>query len=167
MRYVPLILKTLLVLVCFFSYFCMMKVLYCGCWACKTGVAIGVIGLVICLYDRYHELRRIVKNKGAKLPLPQPLEQAERTRYFRHFKGGLYRYVCTAYDSETQERKVVYQALYGERQFWVRPEKMFFESVTRDGRTFPRFEEIEQQEREGGGAGKSNKPNKAVRQSEA
>lgn len=150
MKYVPLILKTLLVLVCFFSYFCMMKVLYCGCWACKTGVAIGVIGLGICLYDRYHELRRIV-NKGVQSPLLRPTtEQAERTRYFRHFKGGLYRYVCTAYDSETQERKVVYQALYGERQFWVRPEKMFFESVTRDGRTFPRFEEIDYPEREGG-----------------
>ena len=140
MRYVPLILKTLLVLVCFFSYFCMMKVLYCGCWACKTGVAIGVIGLGICLYDRYHELRRIVKNKGAKLPLPQPAEQTERTRYFRHFKGGLYRYVCTAYDSETQERMVVYQALYGERGYWVRPASMWTETVECDGGTAPRFQ---------------------------
>ena len=59
MKYIPLILKTLLIVVCFFSYFCMMKVLYCGCWACKTGVVIGIIGLGICLYDRYREMRSL------------------------------------------------------------------------------------------------------------
>lgn len=73
-----------------------------------------------------------------KFPLP-----ADGIRYFRHFKGGHYRYVRTAFDSETKERMVVYQALYGEQQYWVRPEKMFFESVTRDGKTFPRFTEID------------------------
>ena len=64
-------------------------------------------------------------------------------RYFQHFKGGKYRFVRTAFDSETMERMVVYQALYGEQNYWVRPEKMFFEKVTRDGRTFSRFTEIE------------------------
>jgi hypothetical protein len=65
------------------------------------------------------------------------------SRYFRHFKGGLYRFERTAFDSETQERMVVYQALYGEQAFWVRPERMFFEKVTRDGKTFNRFLEVE------------------------
>jgi hypothetical protein len=64
-------------------------------------------------------------------------------RYFRHFKGNLYRLERTAYDSETQERMVVYQQEYGEHNFWVRPEKMFFEHVTRDGKTFSRFLETE------------------------
>ena len=64
-------------------------------------------------------------------------------RFFRHFKGGMYKYIHSAYDSETQERMVVYQALYGEEAYWVRPEKMFFEQITRDGRTFNRFTEIE------------------------
>jgi hypothetical protein len=64
-------------------------------------------------------------------------------RYFRHFKGNLYRLERTAYDSETQERMVVYQQEYGEHNFWVRPEKMFFEHVTRDDRTFSRFLETE------------------------
>ena len=63
-------------------------------------------------------------------------------RYFQHFKGGKYRFVRTAFDSETHERMVVYQALYGEQNYWVRPEKMFFEKVTRDGKTFSRFTEI-------------------------
>jgi len=74
-----------------------------------------------------------------------PLSE-DRERYFRHFKGGLYRYVSTALDSETQERMVVYQALYGDRLYWVRPEKMFFESVTRDGKTFPRFTEMDKKQ---------------------
>lgn len=63
-------------------------------------------------------------------------------RFFQHFKGGKYRFVRTAFDSETLERMVVYQALYGEQAYWVRPEKMFFENVTRDGKTFNRFTEI-------------------------
>lgn len=64
-------------------------------------------------------------------------------RIFRHFKGGIYKYIHSAFDSETQERMVVYQALYGEMTYWGRPEKMFFEKVTRDGRTFSRFTEID------------------------
>ena len=64
-------------------------------------------------------------------------------RYFRHFKGGMYKYIHSAFDSETQERIVVYQALYGEQAYWVRPEQMFFGKVTRDGKTFNRFTEID------------------------
>ena len=71
---------------------------------------------------------------------PQP---DDGNRFFLHFKGGRYRYVRTAFDSETKERMVVYQALYGDRQYWVRPEKMFFETIERDGRKFSRFTEID------------------------
>ena len=35
----------------------------------------------------------------------------------------MYKYIHPAFDSETGERMVVYQALYGERAYWVRPEK--------------------------------------------
>lgn len=66
-----------------------------------------------------------------------------RERYFRHFKGGLYRLWHIAKDSETLQRMVVYQALYGQHGYWVRPERMFFERTTRKDRTFPRFAEIE------------------------
>ena len=71
---------------------------------------------------------------------------AVRERYFRHFKGGKYRLWHIAKDSETQERMVVYQALYGKHGYWVRPERMFFERVTRDDHTFPRFTEIKKGE---------------------
>ena len=64
-------------------------------------------------------------------------------REFRHFKGGHYRIEGFARDSETLEEMVVYRALYGEHGLWVRPAKMFFETVERDGRTMKRFEPVE------------------------
>ena len=64
-------------------------------------------------------------------------------REFRHFKGNHYRLEGFAKDSETLEAMVVYRALYGEGGLWVRPAKMFFEAVERDGRRMKRFELIE------------------------
>ncbi len=63
-------------------------------------------------------------------------------RTFRHFKGNLYRLEGFAKDSETLEEMVVYRALYGERGLWVRPAKMFFETVERDGKTMKRFKPL-------------------------
>jgi len=62
---------------------------------------------------------------------------------FRHFKGNRYRLEGFAKHSETQEEMVVYRALYGEGGLWVRPAKMFFETIERDGKTMKRFELIE------------------------
>lgn len=67
-------------------------------------------------------------------------------KYYRHFKGGIYKFVGIAKDSETQEEMVVYQAVYGERQMWVRPKDMFFEEVERDGKKMPRFQGLSEQE---------------------
>ena len=64
-------------------------------------------------------------------------------RTFRHFKGNLYRLEGFAKDSETLEEMVVYRALYGEHGLWVRPAKMFFETIERDGKTMKRFEPVE------------------------
>jgi hypothetical protein len=61
-------------------------------------------------------------------------------REFRHFKGNLYRLEGFAKDSETLEEMVVYRALYGEQGLWVRPAKMFFETIERDGKRMKRFE---------------------------
>ena len=64
-------------------------------------------------------------------------------REFRHFKGNLYRLEGFAKDSETQEEMVVYRALYGDGGLWVRPAKMFFETIERDGKKMKRFELLE------------------------
>ena len=61
---------------------------------------------------------------------------------FVHFKGGHYRLEGFAKDSETLEEMVVYRALYGEHDLWVRPAKMFFESIERDGKRMRRFEPL-------------------------
>lgn len=72
-------------------------------------------------------------------PLP-PLPAEPRPGRYRHYKGGEYRVLGLARHSETLEPMVVYQALYGERGQWVRPQPMFVESITApDGRRVPRF----------------------------
>jgi hypothetical protein len=37
-------------------------------------------------------------------------------------------------------------ALYGDHKYWVRPEKMFFETIEREGKRFSRFTEIDWEE---------------------
>ena len=66
------------------------------------------------------------------------MEEIRPGRY-RHFKGNEYRVIGTARHSETMEEMVVYQALYGEGGLWVRPAKMWSETVERDGYCGPRF----------------------------
>ena len=66
--------------------------------------------------------------------------------YYKHFKGGKYKLLGIAKDSETLEKMVVYQALYGEGEMWVRPYEMFFGSVERNGKVMPRFTKISEEE---------------------
>lgn len=62
---------------------------------------------------------------------------------YRHFKGNEYEVLYVAKHSETLEEMVVYRALYGEHGVWVRPAEMWDETITRDGKTFKRFEKID------------------------
>ncbi len=68
-----------------------------------------------------------------------PLPAEPRPGRYRHYKGGEYRVIGLARHSETLEPVVVYQALYGERGLWVRPQAMFVETIVHQGRTEPRF----------------------------
>lgn len=67
-------------------------------------------------------------------------------KYYRHFKGNIYKLLHIAKHSETLEDIVVYQAMYGERGIWVRPKSMFDEVIERDGRLIRRFTEITDEE---------------------
>ena len=63
---------------------------------------------------------------------------------YRHFRGRRYEVLGLARHSETLEDMVVYRALYGEGELWVRPLAMFEETVEVDGRRVARFERIEE-----------------------
>ena len=60
------------------------------------------------------------------------MEQVQIGKVYRHFKGNYYFVENVAYDSESQEKMVVYKPLYNRedgRLIWVRPEKMFLEEI--------------------------------------
>ena len=59
---------------------------------------------------------------------------------YLHYKGLEYDVLGVARHSETEEEYVVYRALYGERELWIRPAAMFLDTVTVDGRSYPRFQ---------------------------
>lgn len=48
---------------------------------------------------------------------------------YKHFKGKMYIVEDIAIHSETEEKMVVYRALYGNNQLWVRPYNMFISEV--------------------------------------
>ncbi len=62
---------------------------------------------------------------------------------YRHFKGNEYEVIHIAKHSETLENMVVYRALYGDGDVWVRPESMWNETIERDGKILKRFTYIE------------------------
>lgn len=61
---------------------------------------------------------------------------------YQHYKGPMYEVLGVATHSETEEKVVVYRALYGEFGLWVRPLAMFREEVVVDGVKTPRFRHV-------------------------
>lgn len=113
---------------------------------------------IACTRDRFQSLyTEVIEYNGPHTMTPENVRMTlvpairrimsaypiSETRYFKHFKGKPYRLMCHAKDSETLDRLVTYQALYGAEGHWVRNERMFFEQTTRDGMRFPRFAETD------------------------
>jgi hypothetical protein len=58
---------------------------------------------------------------------------------YQHYKGKAYSVIGVARHSETQEELVVYRQEYDDHGLWVRPKKMFLETVKVEGQVVPRF----------------------------
>ena len=53
-------------------------------------------------------------------------------KVYRHFKGNLYLVEGIAINSETEEKMVVYRALYDDCGLYVRPYNMFIEKTDKE-----------------------------------
>ena len=62
---------------------------------------------------------------------------------YEHYKGNKYEVIGVAKHSETMEELVVYRALYGSCDLWIRPIEMFLETVEVNGEKIPRFKYID------------------------
>ena len=60
--------------------------------------------------------------------------------FYRHFKNKLYQVRGVAIHSETKEKMVVYQGLYGSYELYVRPYDMFISKV--DKEKYPYIQQI-------------------------
>ena len=60
------------------------------------------------------------------------MNEVQRGRVYRHFKGDYYLVEDVACHSETGEAYVIYRKLYGDGGLWVRPLAMFLERVDRE-----------------------------------
>ncbi len=58
---------------------------------------------------------------------------------YQHFKGKRYELIDVAKHSETLEEMVIYRALYGSMDLWVRPATMWEETVEHNGKIVQRF----------------------------
>ncbi len=62
-----------------------------------------------------------------------------KTGRYQHYKGNYYIVIGTVLHSETEEELVLYRSEKNE-QLWVRPRKMFEETVVVEGKEIPRFQ---------------------------
>ena len=68
------------------------------------------------------------------------MREIRQGQFYRHFKGGLYQVMAIATHSETKEKMVVYQELYGDYGIYVRPYDMFASEV--DHEKYPQVKQV-------------------------
>jgi len=67
-----------------------------------------------------------------------------QTGLYKHYKGNIYEVIGIARHSETFEELVVYKATYQKEgeNLWVRPLRMFNESIVVEGKEVKRFSKL-------------------------
>ena len=74
------------------------------------------------------KLRCNIKGEENSMTYEEAIPAIPKGRY-RHYKGNEYEVLEITHHSETLEPMVVYRALYGKGEVWVRPAKMWNETV--------------------------------------
>ena len=85
----------------------------------------------MCSWSNWEPMYPIICLESMRLRIPKGI--------YRHYKGNRYRVEGLALHSETLEPMVIYRALYGTEELWVRPASMWNEIVSVNGENVPRF----------------------------
>lgn len=85
-------------------------------------------------------MANVISQKTPLQPFSAQATSLVRGSIYQHYSGKRYKILAVGRNSETLDETVVYEALYGDHDVWVRPLTMFLENVMLDGKTQPRFQ---------------------------
>jgi DNA polymerase-3 subunit epsilon len=85
-------------------------------------------------------LREHVQGGAVKASAKQKKIVGANVVRYRHYKGGIYEFVCEATQEADLQPAIVYRAPDG--SLWIRPKSVFFEMIEVGGKVVQRFTEI-------------------------